>query len=179
MKTRICLVIIALSLIFSISGCKGEVKPSLDVVVKQNPESPIIKATEKDPRTAEYQTKLKEFSFDFDSDNEEEKIELYTVAGRNEKGEMMWDDGQNWLLVVVDDGKYYTLFSEYVQIGQVYFSVSTIGQEKVPQVSILLSTGCGTEMIDYIYNNDKESFTAEIGYLVMDKNQFYTSIPGY
>jgi hypothetical protein len=39
-------------------------------------------------------TKLDEFNYDLDSDNSEEKIELYTAAGRNENGEMLWDDGQ-------------------------------------------------------------------------------------
>jgi hypothetical protein len=41
-------------------------------------------------------------TFDLDGDGEQEQIEMYVNAEQDEKGEYMWDDGQNWLLVVKD-----------------------------------------------------------------------------
>lgn len=49
-------------------------------------------------------------------------IELYTSAQRDDRGEMMWDDGQEWALVARDGNFIYPLFEKkYVQIGEVSF----------------------------------------------------------
>lgn len=179
MKKWFCMLIIILNILFIASGCKEKVEPSLDVEEVPKYDSFTIKASDQDPRTKDFPTMLREFSFDFDSDKEDEKIELYTAAGRDEKGQMMWDDGQNWLLVVADKDKYYTLFSEYVQLGQIHFSVSYVGEDRIPHISILRETGSSTQMFDYAYNIEKDEFIGGIVYSSIDKNQVYSSIPGY
>lgn len=179
MKIRLCLVFLVLSLIFSLSGCQDEVKPSVEEVDKEEPQAIVIKAVESDPRTNEYPTKLSEFSFDFDSDNEEEKIELYTAASRTEDGKMAWDDGQNWLLVAIDKNKYFQLFSGYVQLGQVYYSISTVGEENASQVSVYVATNTSMEITDYVFNKEKGAFEGTTAYSSKPINQYFTSIPNY
>ena len=179
MKTRICLAIMVLSIIFSITGCQSEIRSDVELLVKQEADSNVIAAVASDPRTNVYATKLKEFSFDLDLDNEEETFELYTAAGRGDKGELLWDDGQRWLLVAIDGNKYYTLFSEYVQLGDVYFNFSTIGEDKIPNVTVMVTSGCGLKVIDYVFNREKDYYQEEIVFKSNDKNSFFTSIPGY
>lgn len=168
-----------LCLIFAVLGCQAKTNDKVDSLENKEAELKIISAVEVDPRTSEYATKLSEFAYDFDLDNEEEKIELYTVAGRDEKGNMLWDDGQNWLLVVADKDKYYPLFSRYVQLGQLYFSFSTIGEDRTPVVTAFITDHCGMQTIDYVYNREKEYFQEKTVYEASDRNVFFNSIPNY
>lgn len=149
------------------------------MVDKQENNIVIIKAIESDPRTNEYPTKLNEFSFDLDLDNEEEKIELYTAAGHGPDGKMLWDDGQKWLLVVVDNNRYYPLLSEFVQAGQVYFSLSKVGEQMISQVNVFVLTQGGMRIIDFVFNNENEYYEGEVVYRPKEKVEYYTSIPSY
>jgi len=124
-------------------------------------------------------TKLREFSTDLDLDNIEEKIELYTAAERHENGEMLWDDGQNWVLVVRDGEKSYPLLSQYVQLGVVHFTVSDRGKDKLPNITVIVPTGASFSIMDYIYNEEKNGFGEELIYESKDTNWIYSSIPGY
>lgn len=155
------------------------VEPDKSTSKKQDSSQDIVSPVKEDPRTSEFVTKLKDFSFDYDKDNKEEKIVLYTAAGRNEKGEIMWDDGQNWLLVVVDDGKYYKLFSGYVQLGDVFFDVSTVGEKNTSNITVLINTHCGLQVTECFYNKEKDCFEITTPYDVNDKNVYFNSFPGY
>lgn len=166
MKAYVYVVLLVVTLVFSLSGC-------------QDQEKIIVKSVQSDPRTNEFPTKLNEFSFDLDSDNEEEKIEVYTAAGYGPDGKMLWDDGQRWLLVVVDGNKYYPLYSEFVQQGEVFFSLSRVGEQMIPQVNVYISTQGGMEIIDFVSNNKKEQYEGKVVYRPKDKVQYYTSIPSY
>ncbi len=143
------------------------------------PKSKIIKAITADPRTANYQTKLEQFSFNMDSDAAEESIELYTTASRGLDGDVLWDDGQKWLLVIADKNRYYSLFDEYVQLGSVYFNVATIGEDQTPCIEVLVQHGCGRKIIDYVYDKKTDSYIENIIYETDDRNESYTSIPAY
>lgn len=179
MKTHIYLTLLVFILVLPISGCQNETKPEVNALAKKESNTIVINAVQSDPRTSELPTKLNDFSFDLDLDKEEERIELYTAAGRGDDGKMWWDDGQKWLLVVVDRDKYYPLYSGFVQIGEVYFSVSTIGEQMVPQISVLLSTHSGISITDFVFNSEKERFEGEAVYRPKDKYQYYTSFPSY
>ena len=179
MRIRGFLILLGVALVFSVSGCQNQPKPAEGTLVKQEPNPIMVKAVQIDPRTSNFPTKLSEFSFDLDSDNEEEKIELYTAAGHGPDGKMLWDDGQRWLLVVIDGDKYYPLYSEFVQIGEVYFGLSKVGEQMTPQVNIFISTHSGMQIIDFTFNNDKGLYEGEIVYRPSEKNQYYTSIPSY
>lgn len=101
-------------------------------------------------------TLLDSAKVDIDNDNKEEIIELYTTAQRDEDGEMMWDDGQKWFLLVHDEDKEYILFDEYVQIGTLEFWVFT---SKNDYHILTLQTGSAVlKLSDYTYDIERESF---------------------
>jgi hypothetical protein len=142
-------------------------------------ENRLIEAIPTESIDSSIMTKLDEFSYDLDLDNSEEKIDLYTAARRNEKGEMSWDDGQNWLLVVWDGDKAYPLLSEYVQLGSVYFTVSNNGVGEVSNINVIVHTGAGFSLKTYAFNKDRGGFIGESVYNSKDTNFIHTSMPGY
>ncbi|MFE8699631.1 hypothetical protein ACFYKX_03220 [Cytobacillus sp. FJAT-54145] len=76
--------------------------------------------------------------FDIDGDGEPENIEMYVNAEQDGEGKYLWDDGQDWLLVVKDGDKTYPLFEGWVQIGKLSFWLIESGE--TPML-ILLKTG--------------------------------------
>lgn len=172
--------IVLLGFIFIIfNGCQSNEQVSMTSQPGNKVESRLIGATSSDSIDTKSMTKLNGFSYDLDLDNSEEKIELYTAAGRNEKGEMIWDDGQNWLLVVWDGGKAYPLLSEYVQLGSVYFTISNNGVGEVSNINVIRQTGAGFSLKTYAFNKDMGGFVEDTVYNSKDTNFIYTSIPGY
>jgi hypothetical protein len=171
--------LLVVSIVLSASSCQEQAKPIEDTLAKQVIDSIIVKSVQSDPRTNELPTKLNEFSFDLNLDNAEEKIELYTAAGYGPDGKMLWDDGQRWLLVVVDGNKYYPLYSEFVQLGEVYFSISKVGEQMIPQVNVYISTQSGMEIVDFVFNNEKEQYEGEVVYRPKEEVRYYSSIPSY
>lgn len=72
---------------------------------------------------------LNNYAFDFDKDGEDEEIVMYTAAGKDDAGNIAWDDGQIWILAVRDTDKDYILFNGWVQLGTIGFSVYTIEEK--------------------------------------------------
>ncbi|EGW39298.1 hypothetical protein DOT_2760 [Desulfosporosinus sp. OT] len=146
-------------------------------------ENSLIEAVPSESIDTKSMTKLDKFSCDYDLDNNEEKIELYTAARRNEKGEIGWNDGQNWLLVVWDGQKAYPLLSEYVQLGSVYFTVSKNGIEdaskEISHINAIINIGTKFSVTTYSFNKDKGGFVGGIVYNSKDTNFVHTSIPDY
>jgi hypothetical protein len=171
MKRIIFIILLAL-LCVAFIGCRNNEKES-------SKKNMLIKAVPSETIDTKSMTKLNEFSYDLDLDNTEEKIELYTAAGRDEKGEMLWDDGQKWLLVVLKEGKAYPLLSEYVQLGSVYFSVSNNALGEISNINITVSTGAGFIIKTYAFNKEKDGFEGGIVYSSKDNNIVHDSVPSY
>lgn len=178
MKFRIGVLALVFSLVISLSGCQKDVDNKNQVEGKDS-KTKFITSVTSDPRTSGKMTKLREFAYDIDSDNKEEKIELYTAAQRDAKGEIMWDDGQKWLLVVVDENKFYPLYSDYLQLGQLYFSVDTSGEKNLPNIKMLMTTGAGLKLTEYSFDKEKAEFKMTTPYDAGALNVFYSSIPNY
>lgn len=179
MKNRRYLLITVAFLVAFLIGCQNEEQNTVSQQPEIKTETGLIEAVASDSIKTEGMTKLKEFSVDLDLDNAEEKIELYTTAGCNENGEMMWDDGQNWILAVNDGDKSYPLLSQYVQCGMVYFTVSRNSENPVPNVTVIVPAGAGFSMKGYSYDKEKNGFTEESLYKSKDDNWIYSSIPEY
>ena len=105
-------------------------------------------------------TLLDQYIIDFNDDGYEEIISMYVTAGRDSNGEIMWDDGQRWLLIVHGDNKDYLLYDDYVQLGSIQFNVFTedddfyIVTKSVRTASLTVS--------QYIYDKDDDSFKLTI-----------------
>lgn len=81
-------------------------------------------------------------------------LELFVHAGQDANGEIMWDDGQPWSLIVRDGDDIFRLLDAlYVQIGQVDYWASWSYDDEVPVVFVLL-TGNGS-LVGYEFTYDK------------------------
>ncbi|MDD2421695.1 MAG: hypothetical protein PHU78_06105 [Heliobacteriaceae bacterium] len=167
-----------------LTGCQttGE-KPANDPPATngqqvQQPESQLVPAGD-DPKKTERWTMLSEVYVDLNLDGKEEHLGLFTTAERDKKGNMMWDDGQKWLLVVQDEQKFYPLFSEYVQLGSVYFNVAAYGEKEPPKVTVIVSTGSDLKLTNYSYAKDKDGYQEEPLYDSKAINRIFTSLPEY
>ncbi len=141
-----------------------------------NGQGDVITATRSDPRTG-IRTKLGEFSFDFDRDGDDEKIELYTQAERAEDGKIIWDDGQDWLLVVIDGDDYYPLFDSRIQLGSLYFGVWQ--ENNAPVISSAVITSAGAALKNFIYDSAQKGYKAQNGFDTGGINLLHSSIPSY
>lgn len=101
-------------------------------------------------------TLLDQYIYDFNLDGFDETISMYTAAQKDEKGNIMWDDGQRWLFVVEGKDEDYVLFDDYVQIGTINYHIYTENDE-----FNILTSHVGTANLtlsNYKYNNKDQTF---------------------
>lgn len=115
-------------------------------------------------------TLLEKMCVDVDNDGQDESIELFTSAKRDDSGKMGWDDGQRWLLLVHDMEKKFLFFDDYVQNGQLEFWVCAINKfEKSPPLNTdlekhiyVVQTGNGFQLSEYSWDKQNLCYQKEI-----------------
>lgn len=86
-------------------------------------------------------------------------LELYVDAQLDDKGEIMYDDGQEWALVVRDGDAMYPLFEKkYVQIGEVSFTEDWQPGEERSQITVRVRQHEFLDSYICIYQPDQERF---------------------
>ena len=139
----------------------------------------IVTATQVDPREERRWLTLSDYEGDLDGDGSPEKLQLLVRADRSpEDGEIAWDDGQPWLLLVADGGDYYPVFSKYVQLGAVYFSVYE-DSEGQAEIEVLVTTGAGLGLSAVTFNTVKRGYRVEEVYASKGDNLRHTSFQPY
>ncbi|WP_159436089.1 hypothetical protein [Anaerosalibacter sp. Marseille-P3206] len=101
-------------------------------------------------------TLLDRENIDFNGDGKIETISMFTTAQRDENGEMMWDDGQKWFLLINDEDNEYVLFDDYVQLGMLEFWVFTSKDEY--HIMTLQTGSAVLKLSDYTFDYEKGSF---------------------
>lgn len=101
-------------------------------------------------------TLLDSYSVDVFGDQEEETISMYTDAQKDPEGNIMWDDGQQWTLVVEGRDKDFVLFDDYLQLASIEYFVYTVDEEFY--ISTVSSGTANLTMTNYRYNRDKDTF---------------------
>lgn len=101
-------------------------------------------------------TLLDAYFIDIDGDGIDEKISMYTAAEKDSNGEIMWDDGQDWLLSIEGEDYDYVLFNDYIQIGSMQYFVYVI--EDNVYISTISSSTANLEMIEYKFNKETKEF---------------------
>jgi len=90
------------------------------------------------------------------------KISLYVRAEKNDDGEFVFDDGQDWLLVVETSFGYFPLFPRaYLQLGRIDYTVFNAYSGNAYDIFHVLVTktqGAGIEMYEAIFNSDEQAF---------------------
>lgn len=104
-------------------------------------------------------TLLDSFIYDFDKDEVDEEISLYTSAQKDSNGEIMWDDGQIFKLIVHDENKDYVIFDEYVQLGKVDYYVYI--ENEIFTITVLSPRTASFTVTDYFYDETSNGFIKE------------------
>ena len=130
-------------------------------------------------------TEVTSYVGDMDADGTDERIVLSTSAGRDAKGDFLWNDGQSWALYVVDGpNDAYLLFDEYVQAGNVYFDVADyyLKDGPKPKITLTVSTSAGLSIKNFAFEKEKSAYVEEVLFDTKDVteagiNKRFSSIP--
>ncbi|WP_097157775.1 hypothetical protein [Bacillus oleivorans] len=149
---------------------RGEENHSEDVETANNNDQTMIKAK----KIESYPASLYEQTgFDIDQDGEDEQIELYVNAHKDEDGEFAWDDGHNWLFVVKDGNETYPLYDGWVQLGSLSFWL--IESNETPMI-ILLKTGTAEFTLQtFRFSEEEKGFIQETQFNPEKVNFWYHS----
>lgn len=102
-----------------------------------------------------------------DAAGKEAAVELYTSAQVAADGQMGWDTGDQWTLLVQQENASFVLYDEYVQYGEVQFWVSDLNPNEVlspepedleQHIYVMVTTGGGFTMYDYIWDAENTCF---------------------
>ncbi len=134
-------------------------------------------------KIAEY-TEVVSYVGDCDADGADETIILSTAAERDNKGEFLWNDGQNWALYVKDSGESFVLYDGYVQAGSVYFDVADyyMADGAKPVITVTVSTGAGLAVKNYTFSKSDNGYVESVVYDTQTVaeggiNRRFTSVP--
>lgn len=103
-------------------------------------------------------TLLDAYIMDINNNGKDEKITMYTRAEKDMDGEVMWDDGQDWIILVEGEDNDYVLFNDYVQLGTIQLFVYTIEDDLY--ISTVHSGTANLTLTEYKFNRETEEFHA-------------------
>lgn len=117
------------------------------------------------------------------SEENEDIITLYTSAQRDMRGDMMWDDTQDWVLQVKTGNEVRELYKQRLH-GSVYFNVSDYYNDGIDEkvITLFITTNASNEIREYRYNG--ENYIETVVYTSDEAanegiGRHYTSIPMY
>ena len=86
------------------------------------------------------------------------KLSLYVNAQKDADGYFMFDDGQDWLLIMETASGDYPLFPrQFVQLGKVSCT-SLIDTSDVYHVLVTIKQSAAYAVYDCVYNSEKQAF---------------------
>lgn len=173
--------IAALMICALLCGCVAE-KPEPSPTETPEAATKKIEVTGSPVDTNDYEP-MGKYTLDITGDGTEDLVTLYTSAQRDNRGEMMWDDTQEWILSVETENGVYELYKERIH-GFAYINIADYykksGDEKV--ISAHIFGNAFNEIREYSYTDNL--FAEKIVYST-DKtavdgiNTIYSSIPSY
>ena len=116
---------------------------------------------------------LERMEYTLDAAGEEAAVELYTSAQVAADGQMGWDTGDQWTLLVQQENVSFVLYDEYVQYGEVQFWVSYLNTEEVPgleledleqHIYVMVSTSVGFTLYDYVWDAENTCFWKSVSF---------------
>lgn len=154
-KTVLMVSLALLTLVLSV-GCMN---PEPEKPDSNQPEKnkKFIEAS-KELRDINELTLLDEYEIDLEGDGQMENVQMYTAAQKDPSGNIMWDDGQNWLLTVRGEDREYVLFEGYVQLGEIKYWAYTAGSDSKLHITTLQPGSASLQLMDFAYDSDKDGF---------------------
>lgn len=135
----------------------------------------IIEATDKVDVTG--LSLLDSYIIDFDNNGTDETISLYTAAEKDSNGEIMWDDGQKWKLLVEGTDTDYVLFDDYVQLGSIKFYVYTSDDDFY--ITTIQTSTASLNLTEYSFNKESNSFISNVKFETSGNVNMIHSSYGY
>lgn len=129
----------------------------------QNAAYTIIEGEEK--VDIENYTLLDSFKVDFNKDGKEDEIIYLTDAQKDDKGKVMWDDSQDFILIARIDDRDYTLFHGEIYNGKLTYYVYEEGE--VPKIATTIASTANIEFSTFSFTNENKD--------LMKKTYFKTS----
>lgn len=157
---KIC---VLLAVMMMLSGCSGKNDPSpsssptSSAAVTEAPKSDaeVIKLQE---NKDEYDS-MNKYSgcvYDINGDGAEEEILLLTSAKKDSDGEYIWDDSQNWALIVKTDDGIYPLYENHAH-GKLKLYVSELYDNNGdirPVIRLETSSSSEFSIKEFTYNGE-------------------------
>lgn len=156
----------------------GNVVDNEDPIVDgpdEEPEVTVIEATDK-VDVADLSL-LDSYIMDFNEDGTDETISLYTAAERDANGDMAWDDGQNWTLVVGGTDHDYLLFNDYVQLGTIKFYVYTSDDDFY--ITTIQTGTASLKLTEYRFDKESKNFVSNVKFETTGNVNMLHSSYGY
>ena len=184
---KIKLLFVLALVVLAVSGCNKNTDVTENPVTEPGIESKaeVIKATEISADVLD-RNEVASFTGDLDGDGADERVVLVTSADRDNDGEFLWNDGQNWALYVDDREEDYLLFNQYLSAGYPYFEVSDYYTENgaEPKIKIIVSTGAGFSVTSYGFSKTEGGYVKDMIYDTAEIteggiNRRYSSFPEY
>lgn len=188
MKRKLFLVLTVLSVML-VSGCttnggNNEITP-IPTPGIENREVKYTRLIEKsnNPVKVDNYEPMGRFLTNVINDEKEDKITLYTSAMRDKRGNMMWDDTQNWVLQVETEDGVYDLYDERIH-GFCYVNVSDYYHDQTSEIVISLYIESNAFNEVRVYRVAKGEFIETIEYSTNEIasegiSKLYSSVPDY
>jgi len=151
----------------------GLLQECIDEKQKENDETVVIVAS-KETFNVDSWSMIDSFMHDITGDDNEDKISLYTSAAKDEAGNIMWDDGQYFMVSLYDGEKTYNLFNERVQIGRVYYSIADSDETGL---FVTVSTYSGIRFIKFTYSKAENYFMGKTLFSTEGVNVIHNTLP--
>jgi len=169
---------LAMMMIFSLAACGGGNDGTTPAAgddkaldSSQQKDTGSARITPVDQIHVETLTLLERVEYAFVPDGERASVELYTSASIADDGQMGWDSGDQWTLLIRQGEQVFLLYDEYVQYGEVQFWISSLNtngidspeiQELDHHIYVMVTTGVGFTMYDYVWNGDDGCFRKSV-----------------
>ena len=109
---------------------------------------------------------VSQYEYDFDSDGKLDTLSILTTA-QVVDGQVIADDGQNWMVTVNTQNGVYMLYDQYLQIGSIQLDIGELYDKETTNVIILTQTsGAEKSIIQYTYESG--TFNEELVYSLND-----------
>jgi hypothetical protein len=178
---KLGLFLMIISILFISFGCSPGQKPvepniTEDIIdnenVEEKPKSTVIEPTNK--VNTDGLSLLDSYEFDIDGNGNNEIISLYTTAEKDANGEIIWDDGQNWKLLVEGGDKDYILFDDYVQLGSIKFYAYTSHDSFY--ITTIQTGTANLKLTEYHFDKQDNNFVSNIKFEAINNvNMLYSS----
>ncbi len=116
---------------------------------------------------------LEQMEHQFEAGGEEDTIALYTSAQVASDGQMGWDTGDQWTLLLRQETRSCVRYDEYVQYGEVQFWVSCLNPEEIPglestdleqHIYVMVTTDVGFTLYDYRWDAENACFWKSVAF---------------